>query len=168
MKGRFHQDYPASVDRLWRVFGTPDYPAQKYRAQGVTAFAIREFTRSDTQILLALDRTYTLPAERIPALVKKFLPARQTLHYDSRWERLSPALARFTLDIRPDDLPVTVRGEGELRDTGSAASRLTIGFEVSVQAALVARPAEAMILALIERSFRADHAFTLRYLADNA
>lgn len=162
------QDYPASVDTLWQVFGQPDYPQRKYKAQGITAYAVREFTVSPEKISLDLTRTLSIPADRIPAIVRKFLHPEQTLHYVSHWFRRGPDAADFDLDIIPVGLPVHIKGKGQLRQTGGASTRLTIDFTVTVNVPLIRHKVESMVAAQLEKTFRDDHAFTLRYIEENS
>lgn len=168
MNTGFQQDYPASVETLWQVFGQPDYPQRKYKAQGITAYAVREFTASAETITLDLTRTLSIPADRIPALVRKFLHPEQTLHYISHWQRSGPDAADFDLEIIPLGLPVHVTGKGRLRQTSADSTRLSIDFTVTVNIPLIRHKVESMVAAQIEKSFRDDHAFTLRYIAENA
>lgn len=83
MKAGFHQDYPASVERLWQVFGQPDYPDRKYRALGISAYRVHEFQATPETIDLDLERTLSVPAHRIPLFVQKFLKSEQVLRYVS-------------------------------------------------------------------------------------
>lgn len=168
MKKDLFQDYPASVETLWQVFGHPDYPHRKYKAQGITAYEVREFTAGADRISLDLLRTYTLPPEKVPALARRFLHPQQTLRYVSHWRRSGPDAADFDLEIIPTGLPVHVHGQGRLQKTADAVSRLSITFSVEVNVPLVRHAVESLVATQIEKSFRDDHAFTLRYLAENA
>lgn len=164
MKAGFHQDYPASIDRLWQVFGQPDYPERKYRLQGVTAYEVREFVVTPTTIALDLLRTLSVPADKIPAFVRRLVPAEQTLHYVSHWRRSAADLADFDLDIVAVDLPVQVKGKGQLRQLSENCSRLSIDVDIAVHVPLIGHKIEQMLAAQIEKSFREDHAFTLGFL----
>lgn len=168
MNKSLHQDYPASVETLWSVFGHPDYPDRKYKALGISAYEVREFTATPERISLELLRTHSLPPEKVPSVVRKFVHPHQTLRYISHWRRNGPDAAEFDLEIIPAGLPVHIRGTGRLVQTGAASSRLTIDFTVEVNVPLIRHKAETMVATQIEKSFHDDHAFTLRYLAENA
>ena len=112
-------------------------------------------------------RTHSLPPDRVPAVVRKFLHPQQTLRYVSHWRRSAPDAADFDLEIIPEGLPVHIRGTGRLVQGDAASSRLAIDFTVKVDVPLIGRTAENLVAAQIEKSFVEDHAFTLRYLAEN-
>ncbi|MDF2445920.1 MAG: hypothetical protein K0S46_1156 [Moraxellaceae bacterium] len=166
MKAGFHQDYPATPERLWEVFGQPDYPHRKYRAQGITAYDVRRFEVSPEHISLDLERTLSVPLNRIPHFAQRFVHPEQTLHYVSHWHRNAAGLADFDLDIIANGLPVKIRGKGELRQTADNSSRLSIEFDVQVHVPLLGGKIEKMLASFIEKSFRDDHAFTLQYLSE--
>lgn len=166
MKAGFQQDYPASPDRLWQVFGQPDYPHRKYAAQGITAYKVVEFDTSADRISLDLERTLSVPMHRIPALAQRFVHPEQILHYISHWRRSDPSRASFDLEIRASGLPLHITGVGELVQTGADSSRLSINFDVNVSVPLIGGKIEKMVAAFIEKSFHDDHAFTLQYLAE--
>ena len=50
------QDFPAGLDRLWAVFGRPDYPVKKYLALGATAVRTVRFSASAQAIDVELER----------------------------------------------------------------------------------------------------------------
>lgn len=166
MKAGFHQDYPATPERLWQVFGQPDYPHRKYRTQGITDYKVRRFDAAPASISLDLERTLSVPLHRIPAFAQRFVHPEQTLNYVSHWHRNAEGLADFDLDIIASGLPVKISGKGELRQTGHDSSRLSIDFDIQVHVPLIGGKIEKMLASFIEKSFRDDHAFTLQYLAE--
>lgn len=166
MKAGFSQDYPATPERLWQVFGQPDYPHRKYKAQGITAYHVRRFDVAPDRISLDLERTLSVPLHRIPHFAQRFVHPEQTLHYVSHWHRNAAGQADFDLDILAPGLPVKISGKGELRQAGEALSRLSITFDIRVQVPLLGGQIEKMLASFIEKSFRDDHAFTLQYLSE--
>lgn len=168
MKAGFRQDYPATPERLWQVFGQPDYPHRKYAAQGITAYSVRRFDVSGERISLDLERTLAVPLERIPHFVQRFVHPEQVLHYVSHWHRDSAGHCDFDLEILLPGLPVTIRGQGELRQTTTDSSRLSIAFDIRVPVPLLGGKVEKLLAGFIEKSFRDDHAFTLQYLSEAA
>ncbi|MCD6060036.1 MAG: hypothetical protein K0R03_1918 [Moraxellaceae bacterium] len=166
MKAGFHQDYPASPERLWQVFGQPDYPHRKYAAQGITAYCVRQFDVSADRISLDLERTLAVPVERIPHFVQRFVHPEQVLHYVSHWHRDAGGHCSFDLKILLPGLPVSIEGRGELRQSAANASRLSIDFDIRVPVPLLGGKIEKLLAGFIEKSFRDDHAFTLQYLAE--
>lgn len=166
MKAGFSQDYPAPPDRLWQVFGQPDYPHRKYQAQGITAYRVRKFDAQPDRISLDVERTLSVPLERIPFFAQRLVHPEQTLNYLSNWRRNGPGEADFDLEILAVGLPLHITGKGELRPAGSGGSRLTIEFDVRVSVPFIGGKIEKMVAAFLEKSFHEDHAFTLQYLAE--
>lgn len=166
MKAGFSQDYPATPDRLWQVFGQPDYPHRKYKAQGITAYQVRQFDARPDRISLDVERTLSVSMDLIPSFAQRFVHPEQTLHYLSHWRRSGPDQADFDVEIVAVGLPVRITGKGELRQTGDQASRLSIEFDVKVSLPLIGGKIEKMLASFIEKSFHDDHAFTLQYLAE--
>lgn len=166
MKTGLQQDYPASLDRLWQVLGQPDYPHSKYRALGVTAYRIHRFEADRERIELDFERTFAIPADKVPALAQRFLPSEQTLRYLSHWRRSGSDCADFDVGIQAPGLPLQVSGQGHLQQIGPDNSRLSIDFTINAHVPLLGSRIEQMIAAQIEKSFRDDHDFTLRYLAE--
>ncbi|MES2919447.1 MAG: DUF2505 domain-containing protein [Pseudomonadota bacterium] len=165
MKAGFSQDYPATPDRLWQVFGQADYPHRKYQAQGITAYRVLQFDAAPDRISLDLERTLSVPLDRIPHFAQRFVHPEQTLHYLSSWRRQGQDQADFDLQIVVPGLPLHITGKGQLRPVG-AGSRLSIEFDVRVSLPLIGGKIEKMIAAFIEKSFQDDQEFTLRYLAE--
>ncbi len=168
MKASFQQDYPASVEKLWQVFGDPDYPHKKYRELGITGYKVHAFNMSGNTINLDMTRTLSIPPSKIPALVQKFLHPEQVLRYVSSWNRKGPEQAEFDLDIIPQGLPVHVKAVGTLKQTGLNSSTMLLDFDVKASVPLFGHKIESLIAHQIEKSFRSDHAFTLKYLAENS
>lgn len=166
MKAGFSQDYPATPERLWQVFGQPDYPHRKYQAQGITAYQVRKFDARPDCISLDVERTLSVPLHRIPHFAQRFMHPEQTLHYLSTWRRNGQGQADFDLEIVAAGLPLHITGKGELRLVGNSASRLSIEFDVKVSVPLIGGKVEKMVASFIEKSFHDDHAFTLQYLAE--
>lgn len=168
MKASFDQDYPASVETLWQVFGNPEYPHKKYRALGISAYEVHRFETTGNRISLDMTRTLSIPPDRIPSLVQKFLHPEQDLRYVSSWNRVTPEHADFVLEIIPKGLPLKVKAAGTLRQTGPNHSTMSLEFDVTANVPLLGGKIESLAAQQIEKSFRSDHAFTLQYLAENA
>lgn len=168
MKITLQQEYPASVKTLWQVFGDPEYPHKKYRALGITGYEVHQFDVTDAQIDLDMTRTLSIPPDRIPALVQKFLHPEQDLRYVSSWRMTSPGSADFELHIIPHGLPVKVVATGTLAERNDQCSTMTLDFDVTANVPLLGSKIESLIAQQLEKSYRSDHAFTLEYLRENA
>jgi len=167
MKASFQQNYPATVEKLWQVFGDPDYPHKKYHALGITGYAVHQFDVNSKQINLDMTRTLSIPSSRIPAFVQKHLHPEQTLRYVSCWHRTAPDLADFDLEIIPHGLPVHIKAVGTLKQTGTDSCTLSLDCDIKARVPLLGHKIESLIAQQIEKSLHSDHAFTLRYLAEN-
>lgn len=168
MKITLQQNYPANVKTLWQVFGDPDYPHKKYRALGITGYEVHQFDVSGDEIALDMTRTLSIPPDRIPALVQKFLHPEQALRYVSSWRMTSPESAVFDLKIIPHGLPVKVVATGNLAQHDSHHSTMTLEFDITANVPFLGGKVESLIAQQLEKSYRSDHAFTLRYLEENA
>lgn len=167
MKITLQQDYPASIKTLWQVFGDTEYPQKKYQALGITAYEVHQFDVSDNQIDLDMTRTLSLPPDRIPAIVKKFLHPEQDLRYVSSWRMISPESATFDLKVIPHGLPVNIIATGSLAQQSGQCSTMTLTFDITANVPLFSGKIESMIAQQLEKSYQSDHAFTLKYLAEN-
>jgi hypothetical protein len=167
MKITLQQAYPASVSTLWQVFGDPDYPHKKYQALGITRYEVHQFEVSDVLIRLDMTRTLSVPPEKIPAFVRKFVHPEQALRYVSSWRLVSPENADFDLQIIPHGLPVTISAKGTLTQKDARHSVMELSFNITTSVPFIGGKIEALIAQHLEKSYHADHAYTLRYLTEN-
>lgn len=168
MKITLQQHYPASLKTLWQVFGNPEYPHKKYRALGITGYEVHRFDVSGQEIDLDMTRTLSIPADRIPGFVQKFLHPEQDLRYISRWRMITETSAAFDLSIVPPGLPVKISATGTLVQKESDQSTMTLSFDIAAHVPFLGGKIEHLIAQQLEKSFVSDHAFTLRYLADHS
>lgn len=168
MKITLQQHYPASLKTLWQVFGNPEYPHKKYRALGITGYEVHRFDVSEREIDLDMTRTLSIPADRIPGFVQKFLHPEQDLRYISRWRMITETSAAFDLSIVPPGLPVKISATGTLVQKDSDQSTMTLSFDIAAHVPFLGGKIEHLIAQQLEKSFVSDHAFTLRYLADHS
>lgn len=167
MKITLQQDYPASLATLWKVFGNLEYPHQKYRALGITGYDVHRFDVSSAHIDLDMTRVISIPGDRIPSLVQKFLHPEHTLRYVSSWRLCSPTVADFDLSIIPHGLPVHITATGALTEKSGPQSVMVLTFDIKVNVPLLGSKIEKLIAQQLEKSFVSDHDFTLRYLEEN-
>jgi hypothetical protein len=158
------QDFPAGLDRLWAVFGRPDYPAQKYLALGATAVRTVRFSVSAQAIDVELERDVPVDPRRLPSWARWPAGRRQTLRHRSAWRRAGPTRATAELHIAPLRLPVQAHALGTITETSAGASRMVLTWRVSSDLPLVGTRVERLFADLIRSSLDADRAFTLRYL----
>jgi hypothetical protein len=166
MKFRLHQDYPAALDDLWAVFARADYPEQKYRALGSTAVRIQRFAVTATLITVDLERTVHLDLARVPLWARPFLGAEQRLRHHTRWQRLGPAQARADLVIVPVGQPLAASAIGAVAELAPDLTRLTLTFDVTCRLPGVGAGVARLFAGQVQSALRADHAFTLSYLAE--
>lgn len=60
------QYFPTGLDRLWFVFGRPEYPQRKYSALGSTAFRMQQFHVTEKTIEVELERDVSVDQSRLP------------------------------------------------------------------------------------------------------
>lgn len=156
------QEFPAGLDRLWAVFGRPDYPRRKYRALGATAVRLRRFRATAQAIEVDLERDVPLDDARLPAWTRLLVRSRQTLRHRTAWRRLGPTQAAAELDLAPLGLPVRARGTARLREE-DGATRMTVTWQVH---SLLGEAVERLFAAQLRAAAAADHDFTLRYLQE--
>jgi hypothetical protein len=164
MEFTFTQDYPAGLDRLWVVFGRPDYPERKYRALGATTFRMKRFHATPRTIEVELERDVPVDPSRLPAWVRATVGGRQTLRHRTRWRRESPTRVTAELEIAPIGLPVQAHGVGTIVEVGPATTRMTLTWRVTSKVPMVGERIERLFADQVRTALDDDHAFTLRYL----
>jgi hypothetical protein len=160
------QVFPAGLDRLWEVFGKPEYSEQKYRALGSTSVLIRRFDATPRKIVVELERLSPVAADRVPAWAGPFVGKRQAMRHATVWRRAGAKRIDAVLEIDPVGQPVAARGTGEVVEIDAARSRLTLRFDVMCGIPRLGGTVAAMYASQIEAALKADHAFTLKYLRE--
>lgn len=164
MKFSLSQDFPAGLDRLWAVFGRPEYPERKYRSLGSSDVRLLRFEATPGLIEVELERKAPVARDALPAWARKFMRREQTMRHRTRWRRVSPVWAEAELDIIPLGRPVTAHGSGSIVQLAPDLTRMTLRFVVRSTLPLVGASAARLYAKQIKEALRADHAFTLRYL----
>lgn len=165
MKVDHHQDYPATLDTLWKVFGNPEYPEKKYRALGATQFRMLRSNVTSENIEIELERVTPVTLDKVPEWARKFVKPEQTMRHHTRWKR-SGAQVQSTLSVVPVGVPVTVEGTGRIQQTGTDTTRVTLNFEVSCKIPLVGGKVAQLFAEQLKIALEADYAYTLQHLKD--
>lgn len=165
MKVEQHQDYPATLDKLWTIFGNPEYPEKKYRALGATQFRMLRSEVSSQSIEIELERVSPVTLDKIPDWARKFVKPEQTMRHHTRWKR-SGAQVQATLSVVPVGVPVTVEGTGRIQQTGTNETRVTLTFEVGCKIPLVGGKIAQLFADQLKLALEADYAYTLKYLKE--
>lgn len=160
------QDFPAGLDRLWAVFGRPEYLQQKYRALGATAFRLQQFHAEAQTIEIELERDVPVDRSRLPPWVRRIVGDRQTLRHRTRWHRVSPTRVTAELDILPIGLPVRARGVGALVEIEPGRTRMILSWEVTSPVPMLGEKVERLFADQVRTALHDDHAFTLQYLRE--
>jgi hypothetical protein len=158
------QDFPAGLDRLWVVFGRPDYPERKYRALGATAFRMKQFRATQRTIEVELERDVPVDPSRLPAWARRVVGGRQTLRHHTRWQRVSPTRVTAELDISPLGLPVSAHGVGTIVESAPEMTRMTLAWRVTSKVPMIGDRIERLFADQVRSALDDDHAFTLQYL----
>jgi hypothetical protein len=169
MKFSLSQDFPAGLDRLWQVFGRPDYPERKYRSLGSSDIRLLRFTAGTEVIEVELERGVPMTWQAIPVWARPFLGRRQVLlRHHTRWQRVSPSWVEAQLDIAPAGRRVSAHGTGSIVQLTPDLTRMTLRFTVESAIPVLGARAARLYAKLIREAMRADHAFTLDYLMERA
>ncbi|MCX7891505.1 MAG: DUF2505 domain-containing protein [Burkholderiales bacterium] len=160
------QDFPAGLDRMWKVFGKPEYTERKYRALGSTEVRIRRCEASAREIRVELERASPVAVAELPAWARPFVGDRQRMRHATRWRRVAPDRVEATLAIDPVGQPVTARGHGTAVELDPKHTRLTLRFDVACRIPRLGERIAALYASQVEAALAADHRFTLEYLRE--
>ena len=69
--------------------------------------------------------------------------------------------------VIPHGLPVNIVATGSLAQQNDQFSTMTLTFDITANVPLLRGKIESMIAQQLEKSYQSDHAFTLKYLAEN-
>lgn len=158
------QDYPTGLDRLWAVFGRPEYPQRKYVALGATALRLQQFDVTTHAIEVELERDVPVDSSGLPPWVRRLVGGKQTLRHHTRWRRVSPTRVAAELEISPISLPVRARGVGTIIETAPGMTRMKIDWTVTSMVPMVGEKIERLFADQVRTALDDDHAFTLQYL----
>lgn len=159
-------DYPAALDRLWMTFGQAGYLRRKYAALGAIALRLLRFEADAARINVELERDMSTDAARLPPWARTFVGRSQTLHQRSTWRRLSPSQAIASLDIVPEGLPVHAHGAATIDEVNPRYTCMRVTWRVESAAPVIGARVARLFGDEMRRGLVADHAFTLRYLAE--
>lgn len=179
------QDFPASLARLWTVFGSADYVRAKYEAGGTAGAAglrLQQFDATPQRIEVVLERDLELDPARLPLWARLATGRRLTLRQRSLWWRGhaddeesagegdgpddgdgpgSEPMLSARLELSPRGLPIEARGRGRLSETRPGHTRMVLVWQVRSR---LGAPVERLFASQIRQALEADHAFTLAYL----
>ena len=158
------QDFPAGLDRLWAVFGQPDYPRAKYAALGAAAVRVTRFEATAQAIEVELERDVPVQSSALPAWARSLMGAQQTLRHRTAWRRTGPGQATAELDISPVGLPVHAQAVGSLVQTQAGTTQMRLTWRVRSAVPVLGGRVERLFAGQIRDALAADHAFTLGYL----
>jgi hypothetical protein len=158
------QYFPMGLDRLWVVFGRPEYPERKYIALGTTAFRMQQFHVTEQTIEVELERDVPVNPSQLPPWVRTMVGGKQTLRHRTRWRRVSPTRINAELDIEPIRLPVRARGVGTIVEIAPERTRMNLTWEVKSRVPLIGDKIERLFADQVRTALDADHAFTLQNL----
>jgi hypothetical protein len=168
MKFSLAQDYPADLRRLWATLGRAEYVEQKYRSLGAAALRILKLQVTDDVIDVELERSAPVAREELPRWARAVLRGTQPMHHHTRWSRAGAARVEAELDIAPVGIPVRAHGVGSVAELAPDRTRLTLDFDVECRLPVVGAEVARVFAEQVKAALRADHAFTLEYLAANA
>jgi hypothetical protein len=160
-------EFPVGLDRLWAVFGQPDYPLAKFKAMGARDVRLRQFKVTTRSIRVDLERDVPVVKSRFPGWARPLLANEQTARHHSVWTRAAkPRRIDAQLLIEPVGLPVRAAGSGSITEAADAASVMRIAWQVEsmLPMRMLRSRVERLFADQILLSADEDHAFTLMYL----
>lgn len=166
MKFRISQDYPASLDRLWTALGQRDYPARKYAALGSADLRLLRFRATQRLIEVEFERTVQAALEVVPAWARPLMEGNQRMRQYGRWRRAGPARIEAELEVGLVDLPLSATATGTGLALGPDLTRLFFRFDVACRLPAFRGTAARLFADQVRAAMRADHEFTLQYLAN--
>jgi hypothetical protein len=161
-------DYPAGLDRLWAVFGRPEYPREKYLALGATAVRLDRFDADAQTIEVSLERVVPVAEARVPAWARRLLDHEQTLRHHTAWRRVLPRRVDARLEITPVGLPVQAHGTGSIVELSAGTSRMTLSWQVDSSLPMLGGRVERLFAEQVRTALDEDHRFTVRFLRQSA
>jgi hypothetical protein len=168
LKFSLHQEFPASLDRLWTAIGRADYPRRKYRALGSTGVQVLRFVVTDDLIEVELERNVAVAAADLPAWARPFAAGKRTLRQRTRWQRVAPARIDAQLEITPSGLPVKARAAGTVVELAPQHALMSLDFTVECKLPVLGGRIARLFAGQVREAMQADHAFTLAYLRGQA
>lgn len=168
MEFTLEQRFPAGLERLWSVFGQAEYPLRKYLALGARAVRLHRFDVTAQTIEVDLERDVAVDRAQLPAWTRAWVGPTQTLGHRTRWRRTGPRQAEAELEIKPEGLPVLARGRARIVEEAPGSTTLQLTWQVTSNAPLVGAAVARLFAEQVRSALEADHAFTLRYLAEAA
>ena len=104
----------------------------------------------------------------MPSWARNVVRSTQTMHHHTRWRRVSPTQVHAELDIAPVGMPVRARGVGSIVELSPRKTRMTLTFHVRCRVPFLGPGVTRLFADQVREALRADHAFTLDYLAASA
>lgn len=157
------EQFPASVDRLWRACSRRTYVERKYHALGDASMRVLDFRVGARHIEVLLERGVAPSLARFAS----WLPDMLVLRHHTRWWRTGPGSVRVRVEIATAGLPVRVEATGELRELSPGSTEMQLQWQLRGEGAFWATAAiQRLFRQQVRQALRRDHAFTLRYLRD--
>ena len=160
-------EFPVGLDRLWAVFGQPDYPVAKFRAMGARDVRLRQFKVTTRSIRVDLERDVPVVKSRFPTWARPLLADEQTARHQSVWTRAAkPRRIDAVLHIEPLGLPVRATGSGSIIEAAASRSVMRLSWQVesTMPMRLLQTRIERLFADQILLSADEDQAFTSKYL----
>ncbi|MFO7548523.1 MAG: DUF2505 domain-containing protein [Acidimicrobiia bacterium] len=152
--------FPASPDRVFRLFSDPEVVTAKYESAGATGVTLDECGPDGTGFRLTTTRTVASP---VPAFAAKLLPSRNTITQTERWGPEVDGARAGEWEVSVHGVPIRMRGSMSLTgDDGS--TRYRVSGEVTVGIPLIGRRLAGFVVEDLEAKLASEHRFGTAWL----
>ena len=160
MEARDLHRYDGSVDAVLRFFVDPDIVKTKYVGTGARNV---EFLQLDDRDGVSVIRTRREVPADVPALLKKFLGAWNTVLQTERWRATDDGGWLCALEVDVVRVPVTVRGTLTLRPEGEGCVN-DVRIDIACGIPLLGRKLERFVAGDTKKAMDAEFAYISRQL----
>ena len=161
MKIQRSQSYPVSLETLAGIFTSEEFYRVRNRAAENSRFAVDSCVDTDHEFSIVISRGLSIPLDKVPALVRKFVKGEVTLLQEFRWPKQPPYIGQYRFSLK--GVPVEVKGQMTLAAEAGGASQSLVA-EVICNVPLVGGKLAALAGEHADKGLDADYRGTLRYL----
>lgn len=157
------RQYPVDVESLYSVLTSRDFFECRHAWSRIDEYRFERFGQYGDAFVVRLVQPLSLQIEKLPVLVRRFLPAQADLITEFRWRPCEGGYqAEFRL--RLGGVPASVSGTMTLRAAGVRTASQEVRACVRSSLPLPGKKLEQRMVARFDRLLESDYRHTLRYL----
>lgn len=158
--------FPTRLERLWEVFGDPQYTERKQIAIGASSVAVRHFAVTPQLIEVELEREMPVAEDTAPSWFRTWFGSRHTLHDRMACRRIGPRRFSIERNLDPVGQPVSICGTGWFTELIPGLVRMRVDWRVTSTLPALGDQVERLFTGQLGSMLRRDRAFTVCYAAD--